>query len=61
MEPRSRIKGRVSPGVSAARVSTWEVTDRPAGIDVNRTLEIRTVDTLVVGSVTAVTATLAER
>jgi hypothetical protein len=37
MEPLSRIKGRVSPEVLAARVSTWEVTDRPAGIDVERT------------------------
>jgi hypothetical protein len=40
MEPRSRIKGRVSPEVSAARVSTWEVIDRPAGIDVKPTLRI---------------------
>src|ERR1700722_13219167 len=49
MEPRSRIKGRVSPEVSAARVSTWEVTDRPAGVDVNRSLGTPAVDVAVCG------------
>ena len=44
MNQRSRIKGRVSPEASAARVSTWEVTDRPAGIDVKLPLQIATAN-----------------
>ena len=50
MNQRSRIKGRVSPEASAARVSTWEVTDRPAGIDdVKRTSPPVTMDVVVGG------------
>ena len=34
----------MSPEVSAARVSTWEVTDRPAGIDVKLTSRFAGLD-----------------